>query len=121
MAENLNPRNVTLAGIADGAAEELFAAALAKVVENLVDPNTDHKKSRRIMVVFDFSTDEDRRVGDVVISVKTTLAAGKGHSVGIYIGKHEGTLLAVEAPKQTDMFPRPEGRPHPVAAAGGKS
>jgi hypothetical protein len=109
---------LTLAGIADGAAEELFTNALDKVLANLVDPNTDWKKGRRITLTFDFSTDEERRVGDVEIACSAKLAGVKGVNVGIYIGKHEGVLTAVEAPKQEEMFTQTAGRPRAVGTGG---
>jgi hypothetical protein len=111
------PRKLTLADIADGAAEELFAAALAKVLENIEDPNTDSAAARRIDLRFTFSADEDRRVGDVVITTSTKLAIAKGVRVGVYFGKHDGARTAVEAPKQEEMFTSPAGRPRVVAGA----
>jgi hypothetical protein len=109
---------ITLASIANGAAEELFADGLAKVLANITDPNTDHKKGRRITLTFDFWTDEDRRVGDVEIACALKLAAVKGVNVPIYIGRHEGALMAVEGPKQDDLFPKSDGRPRAVAGGG---
>lgn len=111
-------KKITLSTIAKGAAEELFEVALAKVLENLTDPNTDFKKPRRITLTFDVWTDEQRREGDVEIQCTTKLQAVKGVSVGIYIGKHEGVLTAIEGPGQDDLFTQPEGRPRAVVAGG---
>lgn len=110
-------QQVTLATLADGAADELFQDALSKVLGNIQDLNTDHKFKREIVLKFVVCTDEERRLGKIDVSCATKLAGAKGLSVGVYIGQHEGLLVAVEAPRQQDMFHTPAGRPKPVAVA----
>lgn len=115
------PRTITLESLADGAAEELFADALRRVLENIADPNTDWKKERKIVLTIGLNAnDDDRRNGNVSVSCKTTLVGVKDVSTQVYYGKHEGILGAVEAPRQIDMFPNPVGRPKAVEAAGGE-
>ena len=111
---------VTLESLADGAAAELWGAALAQVLENLDDPNTDWKPKRRISLTFDFSTDEERRVGEVVIGCTTKLSGIRGVKHGVYYGKRQGVLALVQAPRQEDLFTDPNpARPRAVEPASG--
>jgi hypothetical protein len=110
------PKTVTLESLHDGAAGEMWAAALARVLENIADPNTDHKTKRAITLSFVFAADEERHVGDVQVSCQTKLAGMKGVQTVIFIGKHEGRLVAVEQPRQQDMFPVPGAKVHEFPA-----
>lgn len=112
-------RHLTLAGLADGTAAELWQAALTRVLENIEDPNTDHKAKRTIALTFTFTADEERRVGQVEIACATKLAGVKGLRVPVYFGRHHGVLAAVEAPQQKDLFTQPAGGPRPLAATPG--
>jgi hypothetical protein len=105
-----DPKVITLAGIADGAALELWQNALADVLRNIEDPNTDVKHKRAIRLDFIFTcADEERRVGDVEVRCSTKLAGVKGVKTLVYIGRHQGQLVAVEQPRQQDLFPAPGG------------
>jgi len=117
MAQDI--KQITLGTMADGAADELFAVALGKVLENVQDLNTDFKAKREIVMKFTVTADEERRIGNINISCATKLAGAKGVSVGVYMGQHEGLLVAVETPRQQDIFTTPAGRPKLVAAGEG--
>jgi len=112
---------LSLATLADGAAEELFREALGRVLVNIRDPNTDHRVKRGITLTFVVSVEEDRKLGKIEVRVATKLAGVRGVMVPIYVGLNEGELTAVEAPRQEEMFTTPHGRPRPVAAAEGVS
>jgi hypothetical protein len=115
-----DPKVITLAGLADGAALELWQSALARVLENIEDPNTDAKPKRTISLDFVFSVaDEERRVGDVEVRCATKLAGVRGVKTLVYIGRHQGQLVAVEQPRQQDLFPAPGGELKSIA--GGKA
>jgi hypothetical protein len=107
----METRPVTLAGLADGAAGELWGAALERVLENIEDANTDHKARRAITLSFAFSADEERRVGDITITCATKLAGVKGVKTVVSFGRHEGRRLVVEHPRQQDLFASPAGKP----------
>lgn len=109
-------REFTLGTLGGGAAEELFADALDKVLANIDDPNTDWKARREVVLRLSFTTKEDRRVGDVAVSVATKLAGVKGVTAQVYYGRHEGRHAIVEGPKQDDLFTKPQGAPRPVEA-----
>ena len=57
-----DPKPITLANVGDGAAEELWAAALAAALRNVRDPNTDWKVPRKITLTVSLTVDEERRV-----------------------------------------------------------
>jgi hypothetical protein len=101
----MEARQVTLSTLADGAADELFIDALAKVLDNVQDPNTDAKAKREIILKFAVNADEERRVGKIEVTCATKLAGVRGLAVGVYLGKQDGLNIAVEAPKQMDIFP----------------
>jgi len=96
---------VTLASIGDGAVLELFEIEFQKVLKNIADINTNHKKSREINVKIVIQPDEDRDVGQAQIFVSSKLASIKPVKSTIYFGKKEGKLVAVENnPKQSSIF-----------------
>lgn len=104
------PQVVTLMTLADGAALELFQKALKTVLENIDDPNTDAEAKRAIRLEFNFSPDDERRVGSVEVKCSTKLAGIRGAHTLIYMGRHQGELVAVEHnPKQVELFPAPGG------------
>ena len=100
-------RRITLEEIADGAAEELFQDALAEVLRNIQDPNTDWRGKRSISLQFQFIADEKRQVGSILVSSAKKLSPLKGVLTGVYYGEEEGRPVALEQPHQTDMFKRP--------------
>lgn len=112
----MEPNLITLQNIGNGAAEELFQAALSAALENIDDPNTDPKAKRAVTLVFTFKTDEDRRAGYVEIACGTKLAGIRPVSTRVFIGRHEGMLAAAQAPRQEEMFPQPKGKPEIVTA-----
>lgn len=101
------PKELTLEGLHDGAVPEMFQAALERVLENIRDLNTDNKTKRAITLSVTFSTNEERNVSDVIIQCGTKLAGLKGVQSLVYIGKHEGRTVAVEQPRQDELFPQP--------------
>lgn len=111
-------RTVDLSTLAGGAAAELFASAMNAVLENMDDPNTDCKTPRRIALTFTFKPDEDRRASAVEVGCTTKLAGVRGVPTRIFIGRHRGSLAAVEALRQEEMFPTPAGRPNAVVITG---
>ena len=109
---------VTLESLADGAAAELWQSALARVLENIDDPNTDFKAKRAIRLEFEFVANEDRNVGAVGVKCSTKLAGVKGVTTVVYIGRQEGELVAVEQPRQEELFPKPDARPRALPGKG---
>lgn len=107
----MEPREISLASLADGAAEQLFQAAFADVLKNIDDPNTAWKAPREITLRIRVSCDEQRRAGAISIGCATKLPGARPVSTIIHLGRHQGQFTAVEAFKQEDLFPTPIGGP----------
>lgn len=114
-------RHLKLSTLAGGVAEELFQNELDRVLNNLDDPNTDHKAARSITLSFVFHTDEERRVSNVAIRSSSKLAGVKSRSTVIFLGRQQGVMTAVEQLTQEELFPRLEPRlelsPAPILKA----
>lgn len=68
---------IDLNKFANGALAERTNLEIAKVLDNIADPNTDAKKARKIVVTLTFKSNENRRVSDVSVQAKTTLAPAR--------------------------------------------
>ena len=101
---------ITLGNLAEGAAEELFGAALVRVLENLQDGNTDHKAKRRITIDVIFGVDEQRHLGEVEIRCTTKLAGIRGVKTLVSYGRSAGRDVGVEHARTLDMFDA-QGKP----------
>ena len=112
------PKLITLSNLLDGAVEERFQDALARVLENLDDPNTDTKPARRIVVVLKVTTDDERRGATVEVSCATKLAPLRPLGSFLLLGRHEGRPAAVEALPQEQLFPKPNAQPRVLASGG---
>jgi hypothetical protein len=108
---------VTLAGLAEGAAEEKFQDALSRVLLNIDDPNTKPDAVRQITLLVSFKPDDSRRKSAVLVECKTKLAHSRPAGAMIALGYHKGVLSAVEPMKQEELFPTPTARPQAVPAA----
>lgn len=105
------PKPPTLASIADGAAEELFANALAQVLANIDDPNTDAKAARAITITVTMKPNEQRAQASVVVKCATKLAGISPVGTVVLMGQHHGKLAMAEALGQEKLFPEAQGRP----------
>lgn len=96
---------VTLAGLANGGAVELFDRELARVLANIADPNTEPKTVRKITVEVFIKPQEDRESGQIAVRVASKLAPNKPMASTVYMGQQGGRLVAVTIdPRQHDMF-----------------
>lgn len=111
-------KNVTLANIAGGAAEVLFARELDRVLENIADPNTSDSSAREITVKVTIKP-KNREMGLVTVQSASKLGAMTGEGTLVYIGRLEGRMIAVENnPRQAQIDFDAASRP--VAISGGK-
>lgn len=73
--------NLSVANIADGALIEQMNFEVQKVLNNIIDPNTDATKKRKVTVSLTFvPSSDDRNMADIVFETKSTLVpirAGK--------------------------------------------
>jgi hypothetical protein len=95
---------VDLTNICDGAAVEKFEIELAKVVRDILDPNTDPKAKRKVVLEFTFMPDENRELGQIAVRSKTVLAGHKAHVVSATFGRSPLGFEAREFKKMGDLF-----------------
>lgn len=78
---------ITLEKFAGGVLKEKFNTELQKVLDNIVDPNTDFKKTRKISLEIVFKANEDRDLAEVDIKSKATIVEAKATTTKVLIGK----------------------------------
>jgi len=113
----MDPKKITLTELADGAAEEMFQIAFAELLENVDDPSTPWKARRRVTLTFDLVIDETRKEGQIVVGCLRKMPEARPTITRVHLGRHQGTLAAVEALRQENLFPEPAGRPREVSAS----
>ena len=116
---------VSLANLASGAAVERFDDELARVLENIMDPNTVAEKEREITLKVKIKPNEARDFCQVRIECSSRKAAAKTFETHIYVGwdKSQGTVKATEYnPQQMTMTfqPHPSEKVTPIKAGGEK-
>jgi hypothetical protein len=106
----VEPRNqLSLVNIGGGVAEELFAEELQKVLDNIVDPNTEEKSVREIVVKVKFKPNGTRSHVDIFVSSASKLGPTKAYPTKAFVGRRtDGTGEAYEHnPEQMQfMFER---------------
>lgn len=97
----------------DGALTERFNSELRKVLENVLDPNTDAKKKRRIQITVDIAPNERRDAAEFKIEVKSTVAAPvpAAQTVFLQMDERTGTVTATEITNQVPGQINMEGTP----------
>jgi hypothetical protein len=96
---------VTLDTIGGGALAELFSAELARILQNIADPNTDVTTKRVITFAVSFKPKGDRDIADVELKCSSKLAGIRTVQTQLFMGKHQGKLIAVENdPRQSNLF-----------------
>ena len=112
---------LNLANLGKGAAEEKFADALAKVIENIQDLNTDHKARRTITLKVHFLPTEKRLSAKILLDVATTLPAPQPFETQIYLGIEDGEYIATEFnPQQMLLFDPPKPNVRPIKEENGQ-
>ena len=69
-----NDARSSLLQMAKGAIQERVDYEVTRVVDNLLDTNTEAKAKRKVVLTIVMATDDDRRVVKVEASAKSTLA-----------------------------------------------
>lgn len=69
---------IDLNTFAGGALAERTNIEIKKALENISDPNTDHKKARKVTVVITLKANEKRNLANVMIDTKSTLVPAVG-------------------------------------------
>lgn len=90
-------KRISLENLAAGGVAERIDHELAKVLENLADPNTDHKKARKMKIELVFKANEKRDVSVVAIKANSTLAPARDLETSILIDRDINTGHVVGA------------------------
>ena len=98
-------RRLSLDNIGNGVALDLFNEKLQEVMENILDPSTEEKSVREIVLKFKFKPNGERTVNKVGLSAGVKLGPTKTYETKAFIGKTpEGKFEAYEHnPKQMTM------------------
>jgi len=96
---------LSLVKIGGGVAEELFLEELQKVLDNIVDPNTEEKAIREITIKFKFKPNESRGHVNIFISSASKLGPTKAYPTKAFVGRRDdGTGEAFEHNPQQMQF-----------------
>jgi hypothetical protein len=87
---------VTLENLGHGAAAEMFQAELARVVENVSDPNTKPEAVRSVTLKLKIKPNKDRTFCAVEISCDGKLASLQPFETQMYVGMDKGKGVATE-------------------------
>jgi hypothetical protein len=92
----MDARELDLLTICKGAVPEIFAHEMAKVINNIADPNTSATKPRKVTMEFTFMPFPDRSGASVALNCKATLGAldASGVTGSIYLAKRDGKYTA---------------------------
>lgn len=102
-----------------GAAFELFQAELERVLENVLDPNTEATDKREVQLVVTIKPTAERTEGVVLVRAKSKLAATRGAGGTIFVGRKRGQAVATTFnPKQQQFAWDAEGKPQALRETG---
>ena len=82
MAPKFN--EMTLANLGEGAAVERFQEELTKVIENILDPNTEAETKRAVVMKVTIKPDKGRVHGRVEVTCEARLAAARLRDAGLH-------------------------------------
>lgn len=92
---------INLNDFAEGAVAEKFNQEFSKILENIQDPNTDHKIKRKLTIELTFDTDESRDLSIITVVTKSKLADRLGVATKVIIDRDgQGNIVASELKKQ---------------------
>lgn len=102
---------LNIANIARGALLERADVEIDKVLQNIVDKNTDFKKSRKVTLELEFkATDETREAVAVALKAKSSVQPYNPVITQIFVGKDsEGQVVAEEYIRNKGVIPGQTG------------
>lgn len=104
--------------MARGAIEERVDYEMSRVIDNILDPNTEPTAKRKLNLTIEFKPDANRQVISVITTAKSSLCPTNSVATSLFItGDEQGEVTAVEMvpniPGQLD-FTGGEQEPAPV-------
>jgi hypothetical protein len=117
------PITINIGNLCDGAIVEAFDTELAKVLANILDPNTEARDKREITFTVKFHPKDDRVQINTTFECKTKLAGLMAATSRMFIGRDDtGVLYGLsEDPRQMNIFvpPAPKAAPSPIPFSSG--
>ncbi|KRK40831.1 hypothetical protein [Loigolactobacillus bifermentans] len=106
MAKKQKGIEFNLTQIANDGLQEKFDQEMKKLADNILDPNTEAKKVRKVQLELKYTPTDNREVVSVEVAVKSTLAPQKGVTTSLMLGRNqkgsiEGSELRSGAKNQT--------------------
>lgn len=104
----------------NGAVNERWQDALQRLTRNVLDPNTDAKKTRKITLVLSVKPNDRRDGGEMTFDIKETLAPPVPVSQMVFFGMDDaGAVTATQRLNQVpgQMNMNGEETPQPVSMA----
>lgn len=80
--------------MAMGAIKERVDYEMGHVIDNILDPNTNPTKKRKMVLTLELTPDSERRTIQVSCTAKSTLCPTNPVSTSLYVGAAPGTGLA---------------------------
>ena len=77
--------------MAMGAIKERADYEMARIIDNILDPNTDPKKKRKLVLTLELVPDSERKTIGVNCTAKSTLAATNPVCTSMYVTAAPGT------------------------------
>ena len=93
---NVNQGQVTLENIGGGACTEKFGIELERVIENILDPNTDSKAREIVLRVKIKPSDKNRTQTGVEVHCYSKLSNPVEFTTNMFVGSQRGALVAFE-------------------------
>ena len=96
----MEPKEISLSTICEGAVPEVFARELKEVLANMADPNTDPERARGLTIKFTFKPLSDRSGAQVSFTCKPTLQPVEVAKSPVFLSRHTGQLKAYSVNQQ---------------------
>lgn len=93
-----------LSKLAGGAVAERVDLAWQELLQNVMDPNTDPKKPRKLMIELTVTPGQKRDMGNVTAVVKTKLEPATGIEMTIMMGVNSNGEIESAEYHQTQLF-----------------
>ena len=85
-----------LSQIGDGGLQEKVDKELEKVIVNILDPNTETKTARKLVITLTMKSDDTRQTVSTTMEVKSTLAPQKAIATTVLVGQDDNQVYANE-------------------------
>ncbi|MBP5431036.1 hypothetical protein [Ruminococcus sp.] len=94
--------------MAQGAIMEQVNVEVSRIVDNILDPNTDAKKKRQLVLTVDFTPSSDRSAVVVSATAKSKLLPNNAIQTTLYVGADASTG-EVQAVEMVPQIPGQQG------------